>query len=268
LAERLPSPRVLAVVGLLVVVAAAWLVPLGSWVTRERGVITANPGLRPYTSVVQVPLDAGEQACVSPVPFEERTAKAIFAVVARRTPAPVLEVTAEAPGYRAQGRATRYPTTGRPETVEVGFPAPGRDVVGRVCWRNAGATRVELVATDEQKSVGPAETRVEGEVLPSDVQLVVAEPELRPLTERPAQLVDRVAAISGGLPRWGLWVLLAVVLVGFPAGAAYAVWRSFADAGAEDAPAAAGLTAEPEPSGAGVPPPLQHGPDRPGRVRP
>lgn len=220
-------PRAWLVGGFAAIVLLGWLIALGSYATRDRNVVTSNPGLTPFTSVVPVALDPGEEACVSPTPLEARTGRASFLVIAKpaKREVPPLELTVSGRGYRATTTVRDYPATDTPTGVQAEFEPPGRALLGEVCWRNAGTRRVNLVGTDEAKSAGPAITTVDGAEQPADVTLALSEREPRSLADRPGQLADRVSAISG-LPQVVLWPLLLVVLLGFPLGAAFALWRT------------------------------------------
>ena len=205
--------RAAAAVALLAVVVLAALLGLGGYVTRDRDVVTSNPGLAAYTSIARFEVPAGALACVAPVSLEEGTERARFRIGAPPGRVAPLEVTVTGPGYRAEAVADDY-APGTEQLVEVRFEAPEEPLTGRLCVRNGGRRPVTLLGTDEPKSVSRAETTVDDEVQPGDAELTLLEGEPRPLAERPAQVVDRAAALSG-LPEALLWLVLVLVLA-FP----------------------------------------------------
>ena len=203
---------------------------------------TSSPTLSPLFSRAVFLLKKGEEACVAPVTYYADTGQARFRAQSPRAPGPRVEVVATAPGYRATGRSVRLPpqTEG---TVDVELRPPGREVTGRFCWRNLGPTPVNLIGTNEGRSLTIAEATVDGRKRrDEEIELVLFERGGHSLRSRRSELVERAASLTGGLaPTWVLWPIV-VLLFGSPLVMAavfgWSVWRSEEDAAAATASSA------------------------------
>ncbi|HEX8123154.1 MAG TPA: hypothetical protein VF549_18020 [Solirubrobacteraceae bacterium] len=242
----MPSRRVLLVV---LAVASVLVVTVwhgrGTWnsAAELRDATTSSPTLGALFSRAVVRLETpGDTACVAPVTFYADTARAHFRVQSPRKPGPKVTIEATAPGYRATATTAQLP----PKTeglVDIEFKAPGREVTGRFCWRNRGPTPVQLIGTNEGRSLTIVDTTLNGRPRRGEeIELVLFERGGHSLRSRRGELVQRASSMTGGLaPTWVLWPVVLLVF-GAPLFVAVAfglsVWRSTAASRARDAPRA------------------------------
>ena len=221
--RRRPGP--LAAAGLLLAVVV--LLGFLPWLLRERPAVSSTPIVRPPSVIAELQLRPDEAACVSDVllgPDAEEVA-----VEVTRTPraaGPPLEVTARAPGFRAEGRAPGG--YNRRTAVEIPI-APARRPVrgGRVCVRNAGRADVWFLGTVEERALSTQRTTIDGRPARVQLALTLQERENRGLAARTGQLLDRAATFRPGyLGPAVLWVLLGAVALGVPAAALLALRRA------------------------------------------
>jgi hypothetical protein len=221
--RRALHPAVLAgVVAVLVILAGAYD-SMRPYVTLERQVPVATPGLGALESRATVPLLPGDEVCIRPVIFDPKVRMAQVRIVAPKGPTgPPLRFTASGPGYRSTARVEGWEAPGD-QVPEIPLTPPPRDVTGQACIRNEGRTRAELVGTDELRSIVFAETVRNGRVVEGiDLELSLLAPRAR-LIDRPGELVEKVSLMSGGIPTWLLWGLLVLVVAGIPTGAVAAL---------------------------------------------
>jgi hypothetical protein len=221
---------IVALLGLVLVGVGA-LVEWRPFVTRDRAVVTATPSLAGLFNRTDVPLAPGRTACIGPVPIPRGSAVVQLALTTLKSPRPVpLIVTAEGDGgYRSRMRTASYPV-GPASVFGVALRPPRRDVIGRVCVRNAGRRRIALTGTTEERSLTAATTRVDGRRQRADVALTLLEARPRSLLDRAGDVLDRASAFTGGLmPTWLLWPLVLLLAAGVPLavfGGFYAALRS------------------------------------------
>jgi hypothetical protein len=212
----LPDRRaaVLAVLGALgAVLVTLWHSgEMRAFLDRERDAVTASPGLAALFQRAVVRLDRGERACMAPVTLYADTGRARFRLrVPKRLPALAAEI--RAPGYAAQA-AVRGLDRETEQLAEVTFPEPGREVTGRFCWVNGGRSYAQLIGNGEGRSLSPTELTVDGRHVPNaELELILLERQPVALRDRPGELVDRAASMTGGLaPAWILWPALVLLL--------------------------------------------------------
>ena len=219
----------LAVLSVLVV--AVWH-GQGTWNTAKeyRDATTSSPTLGALFSRSVVLLKKGEEACLDPVTFYADTARARLRARAPRSPGPRIEGIAKGPGYEAKALSPVLP----PKTeglVELEFEEPRREVTGSFCFRNRGPTPVQLIGTNEGRSLTIVDLTVNGERRDGEeLELILFERGKHSLGSRRSELVDRAASMTGGLaPTWILWPVV-LLLFGSPLVVALAfglsVWRS------------------------------------------
>ncbi len=212
----------------LLVAAVVWFVP---YLTRERETVSSVPAPAPVAAVEDVAVEPGERACIDEVTFDTDSEVVELTAIAGRRPAPPLEVTAAAGGYRANADlAGGY---SRPALLRVQLQPPERSTIGTLCIRNAGSPPVALLATsDGRTSSERSTTRVGGDPAPEDVSVRLLGAEGGSVVDRAGELVDRTAAFKP--PALGavvIWVVLLLVAGGVAAGALYALASSFRGSG-------------------------------------
>jgi len=208
----------------------------GSWnyAKARRDAISSSPTLSALFSRAVVRLEKGGEACIAPVTYYADTGRARFRLRSPRAPGPRVTIEASGPGYRATATSADLP----PETeglVNLEFRQPGREVTGRFCWRNRGPTPVQLIGTNEERSLTIVETTVNGEPRRGEeLELTLMKRGGHSLGSRRGELVDRASSLSGGLiPEWVLWPAV-LLLLGSPLVIAalfgWSVWTSSARA--------------------------------------
>ena len=199
----------------LVVLAVASVLVVTVWQGRGiwnyakdlRLATTSSPTLGALFSRAVVRLEErGDRACIAPVTFYADTARARFRVQSPRAPGPRVTIEAAGPGYRATATTATLP----PRTeglVDLEFRPPGREVTGRFCWHNRGPTPVQLIGTNEGRSLTIVETTLNGRPRENEeLELVLFERGGHSLRSRRGELIDRAASMTGGLaPEWVLW---------------------------------------------------------------
>ncbi|HEX2084886.1 MAG TPA: hypothetical protein VHF89_04320 [Solirubrobacteraceae bacterium] len=216
-----------ALAALSVLVVAAWH-GQGTWNHAKafRDATTASPTLGALFSRAVVRLERpGDEACLEPVTFYAETGRARFRVQSPRSPGPRVEIVAAGPGYRATAVSPTLP----PQTeglVDLEFERPGREVTGSFCFRNRGPTPVQLIGTNEGRSLTIVDTTLNGRPREGEeIELILLKRGRHSLRSRRSELIERAASLTGGLaPTWVLWPV-AILLFGSPllVAAAYAL---------------------------------------------
>jgi hypothetical protein len=215
-ALRSLAPAVVAAL-LVVVVVVHWWRP---FLTNRGRAIESTPSLAGFNTRATVPVPGGSSACVEPVTFVAKPTNARFTVHARGPRAPRLRITADAPGYHSTGEARGYPVVGD-VPVEVALPAAPRTVTGALCLTPVGRAGVELVGTNEPRSLAFARTTVDGKEARGgvDVALSLFEARSSSVIGRTGRVLERASAFTGGwAPVWLLWPALVVAVLGLPLG--------------------------------------------------
>jgi len=193
-----------------------------AWLAEPRTITTSAPTPFGVGSDEPLTLGAGAQACADSIALGPRTQ----ALVARaaRVPAggapPPLVVDAGGPGgYRASATARAY-RRGEPFTVP--FAPPRAELLGTVCVRNGGDRAVALSATTGARTASRSTTRVDGAPVTPDLSLQFVETGTPSYAERAGAILDRMETWSPA-GRALLWLVVALVVLGFPLGVA-AAW--------------------------------------------
>ncbi|MDQ5807056.1 MAG: hypothetical protein M3320_00090 [Actinomycetota bacterium] len=203
-----------AIAGVSVLAVAIWH-GRGSWDHAKalRPATTSSPTLSALFSRAVVRLEKpGDRACIEPVTYYADTARARWRVQSPRKPGPRVTIEATAPGYRATATTAVLP----PKTeglVDMEFAPPGREVTGSFCWVNRGPTPVQLIGTNEGRSLTIVETTLNGRPREDEeIELVLMERGGHSLRSRRGELIDRAASMTGGLaPSWLLWIVAGLV---------------------------------------------------------
>ncbi len=212
-----------AVTCALVVLALGALFVVRPFVAAQRDYPASVPSPAALANAEVVPLAPGSPACFSHAVIEEHSEQARFKVYSPEGPAGPLRVTLRGEGYDA---AAEVPA-GTPDNtlVSVFVPAPPTDIPLRVCIANEGERDVALFASaDRTRSRSTAV--VDGEDTGRSIWFSFYEPRSRAITERIPATVDRMTVFR---PAWVseplLWALLALLVVGMPAGVVWAYVR-------------------------------------------
>lgn len=220
-----------AVAALAAVAMLLWqLGAVSGFVTDRREASTSSPGLGALFTREVVLLRAGGRACMRPVTFYADTGQARVRMRAPRSPTPRIDLQMRGPGYSGVARIPRLDPQVEVMTAAE-FPRPGREVTGELCFRNRGPTPIQLVGTNEGRSLTPVDLRVNGRLKPTaDLELVLLKAGSHSLGSRRSELIDRAASLSGGwLPSWVLWPVV-LLLAGVPLLVAalfgVSVWRA------------------------------------------
>lgn len=215
---RRRAPLLLGVLGgaaVLLMLAWQWAT-VYDYALYKRDARTSSAGLSALFSREVVLLKAGQRACLEPVTFAPDTGQARVRVQVPRKKAPRLDLEMRAPGYRE--RVTVPPLEPQVEgEVKVEFPQPGREVTGEFCFHNRGPTPINLIGTNEGRSLLPVELTIDGRPKPdANLELALLEAGGHSLASRRGELIDRASTFtSGWIPSWLLWPI-AALLVALP----------------------------------------------------
>jgi hypothetical protein len=224
---RWRTPRAVGLAAFVAVLVVGALISWRPWLTAERPQITATPGLAGLFSRVTVPVSAHRTACVAPVPFDpaSRRAQLLVLVPAGTKPPPPLRVEATAPGYRSSAIVRRY-ARGVDTVISAPIAPTPRAVMGRLCVTPERG-RVQLVGTNEPRSLTAAQATVDGKPVPGvSVAVTLTRPGTTTFTGELGTVADRASGLTGGIvPTWLAWLLLVLAAVATPVlvGAAFAL---------------------------------------------
>jgi hypothetical protein len=222
----LRTPLVAAAGALLVflVAAVAWGIP---YLQRDREAYSGTPTPPPYERVTPIALQPGDEACTSSVALETSTTVVRLLAAKATVPDVPLRVTVRAPGYRGAGVDADYAGT---DPIDVTIPAPPESVLATICVRNTGDHIARLQGTVEPRIQSRPRTTLDGEEIEPRMSVLLLEGAPQSIADRPGDIVRHVAAFEPGIiGKVSLWVLAVLVLLGVPAGVAYAVGRSLRD---------------------------------------
>jgi hypothetical protein len=196
----------------------------------KRDARTSTGGLSALFSREVVLLQGGGRACLEPVTFYADTGQARVRVQVPRRKAPRLELEMRAPGYVELVKVPPLEPQVEGE-VKVEFPEPGREVTGEFCFHNRGPTPINLIGTNEGRSLIPVELTIDGRPKENaNLELALLKGGGHSLASRRGELVDRADSFTAGfVPSWLLWPI-ALLLVALPlvvaALFAWSVWRA------------------------------------------
>jgi hypothetical protein len=142
--------------------------------------------------------------------------------VARGGPAVPIGVRLTGPGYSSARTLDGYTPGGG--LVGVPIARPGRTLPATLCLTNPGSRAFALGSSTERRTRSRTVTEVAGRPVPNDptIQLVRREP--RSFASLLPTLMERAATFKPGFAgAWLFWALAALVIVGLPAGAMYAL---------------------------------------------
>jgi len=220
------SRRLLVNVAIVVVCALLAVATLGGALTQERAATSTVVTSPPFRATAVVELKARQRACVSDFVLPRDAEVAVLLLDQGERDAPPVDVTADGPGYTSP--VTRVPggATGR-VPLSVRITPPPRDLLARICVRNAGARKLRLVGTQEYRQLSPAKTTVDGRDVGPDLALTLQRERRVTAVGFLPTILDRAAELSG-LPGagWLIWVLLAAVVVGVPVAVLTALTRA------------------------------------------
>ena len=225
--------RRLAVALCLVLLVAGAVRAFLPSVEAERDVVVSSPSLSGIFVRSAVSLPRGDRACLAPVPLDPEMTSAQLLVNSAERPAVPLEVSVRAPGYVARGRVPATYPPGADASVRVALDAPARPVDGRLCVRNLGRNAVLLIGTNEPRSIAAATITVEGVAQPpQNVELTFFGDTGESVLDDPGSTVSRASAFTAAyVPQWLVWLLVAALLAGVPAGVVVALaWALRSDA--------------------------------------
>jgi hypothetical protein len=224
---------VLAGVAVIVVAAIAWWKP---FMTDARGYPASIPQPSPLYTIPFVDLKAGSQVCFDPAVIDTHSELAVFRVNTFKRAGGPIALTIDGPGYHEAARAPGgYPDN---EILHVPVQPPPHDLAVRICLKNEGARKIALFGADDQTKA-PFKVSVDGVDSGVAVQFAFYE-------RKPVSILDRLPTSfsrmqvfrPGFMGPWLFWPLAVICVLGLPAGALWALYRSIAD---EEDGAAPGL---------------------------
>ena len=223
--------RAVLVAGLLALLAgvAVWWIP---YLVRDRDYATSVVQPLPMTAPALVVLGPSQRACMQPATMSADSGQGRFSVGTYYKPGPPLELTIDGPGYAAR----RAIPAGFADntTLQVGVPAPRRDVSVRICIANRGTRRVALHASADRTKTA-ALTRVDGRAVRSNPTFAFYTARRVSIAAKLSRIVDRISLFKPSVVApWLLWPLLLAFVAGIPVGTLWALHRALVQDGDRD----------------------------------
>lgn len=227
----------------LAVLAAGALLFFAPFVTEERPIpvsTVVTPPIFVAPALIEVP--AGERACLDDVLLDPDADIARFRVGTYGFDGPALVLTLSGPGYREDIRVAG----GYGDNAELVLPVAGprHELVGTACIDNGGRRLIALYGTSEPRTQSRVDVTVGGEPVAADVTLSFWEREPSTVLARTPEILEVMTAFRPIGP-WLTWPLLALVLLGVPALALWALQRAFRVDAADQPNAATSRRASP-----------------------
>lgn len=224
LRERLrtvPRPVEIFVAGLAILLVLG-VYHFAGWLTGERTIVAGTPAGTAQSTVAEVRIKKGQEACLTQVGMTPRTQVAVFTVLTHDgKPAQPLTLTASGDGYRATAAVDGY-VDGKP--VAQALDPPSGDLVGQVCWRNDGRRAVWLAGVIDPRAASVrSQTLIDGQPGQPDVSLRFDERKPSSMLGHLTQGFERLALWKPGIVGpWLLWILAVLLVVALPVGAVWA----------------------------------------------
>src|SRR3954471_3936774 len=193
------------------------------FVTRDRDVIASTPAAAgAFSPLVPIELKPHDQLCVTAAPLDSDSKLGRVLAYTFGKPGAPLAVDTYAKGFHSQ---TRLPA-GYPEgQVELPVKPPDQSTEGEVCVRNAGSAKVGIQATQVGQRFSRPRPYLNGFGLEQDVPMTLHKSQQKTFIQQTPRAVDH-AAVFVPLAPWAIWLLLALALIGIPAGVLFALARA------------------------------------------
>jgi len=215
----------------LTIPAAILLVLAGArfaiYLTADRGLVASTPSPRPLFKVTQVPLASGQRLCLTDVTIPRDAQRLRVQASTFGRPGPALGIELRAGRYDQRLRVPAgYPDA---TVLDVPMRPPPAAALGEVCLRQDGATRIALVGTTEERTLSRPVGKLDGRAIAPDTYLVFDEAGTASALSKTPAILARMSAFRPGIVGpWLLWPLLALVVIGVPAGVLWALRRALA----------------------------------------
>jgi hypothetical protein len=193
--------------------------------TEDRELVAAVPSPRPMIEVSLLDVQPGEELCVSGVTIPADARRLRIQVGTFGPPGPELDVTLAAAGYRERLTVPAgYPDSA---VITTAMDPPGGARLGEVCLSHRGSRKIALVGAREERTLSRPESRVGGKLAEADTYLAFYDGGPASALGQAGEIVRRMGAFRPAIVGPGLlWPLLALVVVGVPAGVLWTVVRA------------------------------------------
>jgi hypothetical protein len=195
------------------------------FLTEDRELVAATPSPRPLFEVSLVQVPSGEELCISDVTIPDDARQLRVQVGTFGRPGPELAVTLQGPGYSERLTVPAgYPDSA---LITAAMDPPASARLGEVCVAHRGSDRIALVGSTEDRTQSRPKGTVGGREVTGDTYLAFYEGGSASALDRVGEIVDRMSAFRPSVvgPRL-LWPLLALVVIGVPAGVLWAALRA------------------------------------------
>jgi hypothetical protein len=212
-------------VGTAALVCLLAAVPFARFLIADRELVAATPSPRPVFAISLVDVPPAEALCISGVTIPDDARELHFQVGTFGPPGPALTVDLRAPGYAERVTVP----AGYADSALIAEPMrpPAAPVLGEVCFRHEGARKIALVGTTEERTRSRPEGAVSGQPVDPDAYLAFYAGRSASALSQSGEIVARMGAFRPGVVGpWLLWPLLAVVVIGVPAGLLWAILRA------------------------------------------
>ena len=194
------------------------------YLTEDRELVSAVPSPRPVFQIDLIEVPPGEPLCISGVtiPADARQLRVQVGTFGR--PGAELNVTLRAPGYGE--RLTVPAGYADSALIAAAMDPPDAARLGEVCLEHRGSAPIALVGAEEERTLSRPEGRVGEQRVDADTYLAFYAGGSASALGRAGEIVERMSAFRPAVVGpWLLWPLLALVVVGVPAGLLWAVLR-------------------------------------------
>jgi hypothetical protein len=195
------------------------------FLTEDRELVSAVPSPRPMIQVDLIDVPPGEKLCITGVTIPQDARQLRVQVGTFGRPGPELDVTLRGPGYRERLTVPAgYPDSA---LIAAAMDPPPAPRLGEVCLGHRGPARIALVGAEEERTLSRPAGRVGEKPVDADTYLAFYSGESASALNRAGQIVERMSAFRPAVVGpWLLWPLLALVVVGVPAGVLWAALRA------------------------------------------
>jgi hypothetical protein len=228
------SPRAIAVVCIAVVFAIA-AVALARLATDDRENVTGVATPPPVLQATPVKLDPGQVLCEDDVALDADS-RVIRVYSGSPTPdVPRIRVTVRGDGFETSALSPQPGQAGggADGIYDTRIARPPRSLMATVCIRSASAREAAILAgSDEDRIHSRAQVTVDGEPIDTRVGLIVLAGGPRSPLSQAQTVLERAATFQPAPYGWlPLGIVLAIVGLGAPALAVYAILRALREDG-------------------------------------
>lgn len=216
----------------LAVLVAFTVVAVVPYFTKKRDYPAAITSPMPLVTTAIDVVKPGQRLCTSGITIEQHSDVARFEIGTYSKPGPPVDVTIDGPGYSLRRRIAGGYADNLVHQLPV-TPA-AHPLLARICFRNAGRTKMTLYAADDVAR-SRAGVTIDGHTLIATPAIGFWEARPVSIWNRLAVTVKRMTFFRGPLGYTALiWVVLVLTALGLTAGIAAVLVRGFSGSDARN----------------------------------